>query len=86
MRTCFIYIHIYMRKRFVYDNMFYIYEKAFYIREHVLYMRKRFIYENIFYIHYKKMFYICENCSIYSENVLCIWIVFYILKNIHIYL
>ena len=58
--------------------MFYMRESVLYMRKCIIYMRERFIYENIFYIHYKKMFYICENCSIYSGNVLCIWIVFYI--------
>ena len=33
------------------------------------------------------MFYICENCSIYSENVLCIWnFVLYLRKYSHIFI
>ena len=43
MRTCFKH----MRKRFIYENIFYVYEKAFYI-------------DNMFYI-YEKAFYIREN-------------------------
>ena len=46
--------------------------KSLYMRTCFICVSKRIIYENMFYI-YKKMFHTCENCSIYSENVLCIW-------------